>query len=115
MTGYTRLAQAADRRFFTSTYTLANPFTGQSEEIRGSCLTIITRDYTEDNSNSPILGGGGSFGRILQVFVASEAMVPHRDYNLTTADGRLYPITTVIPWPHNDSHHYQIFLKEDSL
>lgn len=114
MSHYTHLTAAVRARYITQTYDVWNPLDDHRETVRGSDITIVTRDLREDNSNSPILGGAASFGRQLQVFIEVPTVPPQPDWFLVHG-GTHYPIRAVVPWPVIEPTHYQLFIEQVNL
>ena len=111
---YHTLTAAVRARYITQAYELWNPLTGEREAIRGSEITVVTRDMREDNANSPILGGAASFGRQLTVFIDPPATTPQPDWFLVH-DGTNYPIRAIVPWPLNQPTYFQLFIEQVAL
>ena len=96
MNHYHQLTQSVARHYIGREYVLWDPATDTRETVSGSAITIVVRDWREDNANSPVLGGQGSFGRQLQVFIRPGELRPKTDYVLIDGAAE-YPGRAVVP------------------
>ena len=111
---YRELTQSVARHYINREYTLWDPTTDTRETVSGSDITIVVRDWREDNANSPVLGGQGSFGRQLQVFIRPGDLQPKTDYVLVDGTAE-YPVRAVVPWPVQDPTYYQLIIEQTQL
>ena len=79
---YHQLTESVARHYIGRQYVLWDPATDTRESVSGSAITVVVRDWREDNANSPVLGGQGSFGRQLQVFIRPGELRPMTDHVL---------------------------------
>ena len=111
---YHQLTESVARHYIGRQYVLWDPATDTRESVSGSAITVVVRDWREDNANSPVLGGQGSFGRQLQVFIRPGELRPKTDY--VVIDGAAeYPIRAVVPWPMQDPTYYQLIIEQTQL
>ena len=111
---YRELTQSVARHYINREYTLWDPASDTRETVSGSAITIVVRDWREDNANSPVLGGQGSFGRQLQVFIRPGELVPKTDYMLVDGAAE-YPVRAVVPWPMQAPTYYQLIIEQTPL
>ena len=111
---YHQLTQSVARHYIGREYVLWDPATDTRETVSGSAITIVVRDWREDNANSPVLGGQGSFGRQLQVFIRPGELQPKTDYVLSDGAAE-YPVRAVVPWPMQNPTTSQLIIAQTQL
>ena len=111
---YRELTQSVARHYINREYVLWDPASDTRETVCGSAITIVVRDWREDNANSPVLGGQGSFGRQLQVFIRPGEMRPMTDFVLIDGAAE-YPIRAVVHWPMQEPTYYQLIIEQTQL
>ena len=111
---YRELTQSVARHYINREYTLWDPASDSRETVSGSAITIVVRDWREDNPNNPALGGQGSFGRPLRGVTRAGELVPKTDYMLVDGAAE-YPVRAVVPWPMQDPTYYQLIIEQTQL
>ena len=111
---YHQLAQSVARHYISREYTRWDPTTDTREAVSGSAITIVVRDGGGDNANGPGLGGQGSCGRQLQLFIRPGDLQPKTDHVLIDGAAE-YPVRAVVPWPVQDPTYYQLIIEQTQL